>query len=50
MSNAGQSGVLDYEPTPMRALNVWDDMLCCMKLTCRRPVENARSASTEVAK
>ena len=24
-------------------------MLVCMKLTCLRPVENARSASTDVA-
>ena len=47
--NAGNMDVLAHDPTAIRALKVCEFMLCCMKDTCRRPVENARSASTDVA-
>ena len=46
---SGISGVPSHDPTAISALNVWDDMLCCMKLTSRRPSENARSASVDAA-
>src|SRR5882672_10267018 len=38
------------DPSATLALNVLDDMLCCIKLIWRRPTENACSASTEDAK
>ena len=47
--NAGNMGVLAHDPTAIHALKVCEFMLCCMKDACRRPVENARSASTDVA-
>ena len=45
----GFRGFLTYEPTAIRAWKVLELILCCMKFTWRRPVENARSASTDVA-
>jgi hypothetical protein len=45
----GINGVPSQDPTAISALKVWEDMLCCMKLTSRRPFENARSASVEAA-
>ena len=47
--NAGNMDGLAHDPTAIRALKVCEFMLCCMKDTCRRPVENACSASTDVA-
>jgi len=47
--NAGNMGVLAHDPTAIRALKVCELMLCCMKDTWRHPVENACSASTDVA-
>ena len=48
-SHSGNKGVPSHEPTAISALKVCDDILCCMKLTSRRPSENARSASVEEA-
>lgn len=45
----GNNGVFTYDPSPILALNVFNDMLCCMKLTWRWPTENAHSASTDDA-
>ena len=47
--NAGNMGVLAHDPTAIRALKVCEFILCCMKDTCHCPVENACSASTDVA-
>ena len=46
---SGINGVPSQDPTAISALKVWEDMLCCMKLTSWRPFENARSASVEAA-
>ena len=45
----GISGAPSHDPTAISALNVWDDMLCCMKSTSWRPSENAHSTSVEAA-
>jgi hypothetical protein len=47
--NAGNMGVLAHDPTAIRALKVCEFILCCMKDTSHHPVENAHSASTDVA-
>lgn len=49
VSSPGYKGELAHDPTAICALNVWDDILCCMKFTWRRPDEKARSASTDDA-
>ena len=46
----GNKGERAQEPSAICALNVWEFLLCCKKLIWRRPVEKARSASTEVAR
>jgi hypothetical protein len=49
LGRPGKSGVLSHEPTAIFALNVCEFIWCCVKLTWRCPVENALSASTDVA-
>ena len=41
--------VPSQDPIATSALKVWEDMLCCMKLTLWWPFENACSASVEAA-
>src|ERR1700691_6714858 len=45
----GINGVPSQDPTAISTLKVWEDMLCCMKLTSQRPFKNACSASVEAA-
>ena len=45
----GINGVPSQDLIAISALKVWEDMLCCIKLTPWQPFENVHLASVEVA-
>lgn len=48
-SREGKKGLPSHDPTAIELRKVWSDVLCCMNPSFRRPTENARSPSTDVA-